>query len=304
LQGVRVQTMNPPPIPLARLKAALEAAGAPPRRRHGQNFMIDPNLLASVARDGGAGPGDLVLEVGPGPGLLTRHLLASGARVLAIEIDPRMRRVAEQLIEPESWSRLTWVEADALAGTRALSAPLLQALPGCTRLIANLPYGVASPLLANLLCHPSPLARLVVTVQREAADRLLARPDGREYGPISVLVALCSRGRLLRPIPPAAFWPRPRVASALIELDLREDRPQAVAIEALAAFLPLAFHNRRKTLVNSVSEGSGIPAGRVSERLILEENFHKWRAEALDPVQLCGLALLWAASASSGRNRS
>jgi 16S rRNA (adenine1518-N6/adenine1519-N6)-dimethyltransferase len=293
-----------PPIPLARLRAALESADCPPRRRHGQHFMIDPNLLTSVAKSGGAGPDDVVLEVGPGPGLLTRLLLATGARVVAIEIDPRMRAVATQLVEPALWERLTWIEGDVLAGTRALSSALLAVLPGCTRMVANLPYNVASPLIANLVGRPQPLGRLVVTVQREAADRLLARPSTREYGPLSVLVSLLSRARLVRPIPPAAFWPRPRVDSALVELQPRADRSQIHAVHALGAFLPGAFHNRRKTLVNSLSESCGRPSAEVALVLALDQKFEKWRAEAFEPVQLCELALRWASSASSGRNRS
>jgi 16S rRNA (adenine1518-N6/adenine1519-N6)-dimethyltransferase len=297
-------TTRPSPIPLSRLRAALEAADVRPRRRHGQHFMIDPNLLASVAAAGGAGPGDTVLEVGPGPGLLTRHLLAGGARVLAVEIDPRMIRVARQLVEPEAWERLTWLEADALDGPRALSGPLARVLPGCTRMVSNLPYNIASPLVANILAQPSPPARLVLTVQHEAADRLFGAPGTRDYGPLAVLVALCARGRLLRAIPPPAFWPRPRVESALIELLMRPDRPQADALQALATFLPAAFHNRRKTLLNSVSEALDLPAGRVAEGLGLARNSEKWRAEAFEPVQLCELALRWAACATSGRNRS
>jgi 16S rRNA (adenine1518-N6/adenine1519-N6)-dimethyltransferase len=196
------------------------------------------------------------------------------------------------------------VEADALSGPRALSSALLEHLSSCSRLVANLPYNIASPLLANLLGQDRGPGHMVVTIQQEAADRLLAKPSTRDYSPLSVLVALCAVGRQLRGIPPAAFWPQPRVASALLSLERRNDRPQAHVLQALASFLPAAFHNRRKTLVNSLAEAFDRPAADVARSLALTEKSKNWRAEAFEPVQLSDLALQWAPSASSGRNRS
>ena len=290
----------PAAVSLARLRAALEAAGAPPRKRHGQHFLVDNNLLALVAREGGAGPGDTVLEIGPGPGLLTRHLLAGGARVVAVEIDPRARAAAEALIEPELWPALEWVEADALDGPRALSGAVRERLPRCTHLVGNLPYNVSVPLLLNLLTEEAGPRRLVATVQLEVAERLLAGPGGRDYGPTSVLAALCAERRLVRRIGPQAFWPRPRVDSAVVALDRRVRRPQTLALAALQAFMPLAFHARRKRLSNSVALATGRPAGEVARLLGLGENLERWRAEAFPPLQLCALAHRWAAHARAG----
>jgi 16S rRNA (adenine1518-N6/adenine1519-N6)-dimethyltransferase len=289
-----------PAVSLARLRAALEAAGAPPRKRHGRHFLLDNNLLAFVAREGGAGAGDTVLEIGPGPGLLTRHLLAGGARVVAVEIDPRARAAAEALIEPELWARLEWVEADALEGPRALSPAVRQRLPRCTHLVGNLPYNVSVPLLLNLLTEETGPRRLVATVQLEVGERLLAGPGGRDYGPTSVLTALCAERRLVRRIGPQAFWPRPRVDSAVVALDRRKRQPQTVALAALQAFMPLAFHARRKRLANSVALASGRTAGEVVRILRLGENLEGWRAEAFPPLQLCALAQRWAEHARAG----
>jgi 16S rRNA (adenine1518-N6/adenine1519-N6)-dimethyltransferase len=295
---------SPAPIPLARLRAALEQAGAPPRKRHGQHFLIDNNLLACMVQDSGCGAGDGVLEIGPGPGLLTRHLLATGARVVAIEIDPAQRSVAGLLIEERGWERLEWVVADALDGPRALSAPVQTRLSRCRLLVSNLPYNAAGSILGCLFVHAEAPERLVVTVQREVGERLLARPGSGQYGSLGVLAALCTHGEVLRPVPPTAFWPRPRVESVVVGFDRRPDRPTGPQLEALQSFLGGAFHARRKTLVNSLATLARCPPREVVRRLELPENLQNCRAEALDPVQLFVLAQRWATEASSGRNRS
>lgn len=293
-----------PAIPLATLRAVVEGADAPPRRRHGQHYLQDANLLAAIVRDAGVGPGDVVLEIGPGPGLLTRHLLAAGAAVRAVEIDPRLRSVAERLIEATLWPALRWVEGDALDGPRALSPGLREQLPGCTHVVSNLPYNVAAPLIVLLLEEPAAPDRLVVMIQAEMAERLLAEPGGREYGSLSVLLSLCAQARVLRRVPPAAFWPAPKVDSVVIELRRRPDRPTAGALEAIHDFVGLAFRARRKTLPNSVAQAAGVPVAEVCRRLGLDEKVRKLRAEAFSPVQFAALAHEWASYASSGRKRS
>lgn len=292
-----------PPIPLAVLRAAVLAAGAPPRKRHGQHFLQDANLLAALVRDARIGPQDVVLEIGPGPGLLTRHLLAAGARVRAVEIDRRIHAAAERLIEAELRPGLHWVEADALAGSQALSPELLGLLPGCTSVVSNLPYNVAAPLIVLLLQEPSAPDRLLFMIQAEMGQRLLAGPGHRDYGSLSVVTSLCAEGRVLRRVPPEAFWPVPRVASVVIELRRRASRPPSEALAALHAFLGLAFQARRKTLANSVAQAALLPVGQVCERLGLPEKLRQSRAEAFSPVQLLHLALGWAGIASGGRNR-
>ena len=294
--------MTLPPIPLARLRAAVESAGAPPRKRHGQHYLQDANLLAAIVRDAEVGPRDVVLEIGPGPGLLTRHLLAAGAEVRAVEIDARVRVAADQLVEAELRPRLRWTEADALDGPQALSAPLRALLPGCTCVVSNLPYNIAAPLIVLLLEEPAAPDRLVCLIQAEMGARLLAPSGGRDYGSLSVVRELCATGRVLRRVPPGAFWPVPRVDSVVVELRRRPDRPAAADLLALHAFLALAFHARRKTLPNSVAGASGVPVAEVCRRLALPENLEKRRAEALPPVQLLALAQNWASNAPGERN--
>jgi 16S rRNA (adenine1518-N6/adenine1519-N6)-dimethyltransferase len=295
--------MNVPSIPLARLRAELEAAGAPPRKRHGQNFLHDGNLLAAIVRDAEVGATDTVLEIGAGPGLLTRHLLATGARVIAVEIDPRVRIVAGHLIEPEWAERLEWIEADVLASHHVLAPEVVEVLPRCDAVVSNLPYNIAAVVIANLLTEPVGPDRLVCMVQREVGDRLLADCGSRDFGSLGALSALCAEGRQVRKVPPAAFWPKPHVDSVVVRLDRRADRPQGEALQRVQAFLEAAFHTRRKTLVNSVALASGRPAAEVAEILGLAEKSEKRRAEAFEPLQLSDLAQRWG-HATSGHKRS
>ncbi len=296
--------MNPPaPIPLARLRGALEAVGAAPRKRFGQHFLVQAGLLEVLVRLADIGPEDRVLEIGPGPGLLTRHLLASGARVEAVEIDPLMQAVAGQLIEPEFAGRLRWHAGDALDGTRRLGAELGAVVPACTVMVSNLPYNVSAPLLGLLVQEPQGPDRWVATIQREVAERLVAGPGTKAYGPLSVLIGLCTRARIERRVGPGAFWPEPRVESAIVVLERRSERPGREEISALEAFLALAFHNRRKTLANSVASASGLTSGQVVERLGLEKTEVSVRAEALGTLELCALARSWARHALGERDR-
>ncbi len=295
--------MTLPPIPLAILRGAVEAAGAPPRRRHGQHFLQDANLLAAIVRDSGAGPGDVVLEIGPGPGLLTRHLLATGAFVRAVEIDARVEVAARTLVEPELQARLSWTTADALDGPHRLSDALQACLPGTTQVVSNLPYNVAAPLIVLLLEHAQAPDRLLVLIQAEMAERLMAPEGTRNYGGLSVIRALCAEGRVLRRVPPEAFWPVPQVASVVLELHRRADRPGPDELAALHRFLDLAFHARRKTLPNSIALASRLPVRQVVAGLGLPEKLQKARAEALDPGQFRSLAQAWAQYAEGGRKR-
>jgi len=305
--GAGAAASGPVPVRLAQLRSLLEAAGAPPRRRHGQHFLLDDNLLGAIVREAGVGPQSTVLEIGPGPGLLTRHLLARGARVIAVEIDPRVEAVARQLIDGDAQARLEWHCGDALAGTRRFSDLVNEALPRCTHSVSNLPYNVAAPLLAGLLVAERGPAVIAGLVQAEQAARFLAGPGTRDYGPLAVLAGLCSTARAGRRVPPEAFWPRPRVDSVVLQLERRADRPDPESLAALADFLPRAFRSRRKRLFSSLASGpEGVPVG-WAERLQAEgqdlQKLQKIRAEALTPVELLALARTWASHAQGERHR-
>lgn len=256
-----------------------------------------------MVREAEVGPADVVLEIGPGPGLLTRHLLATGARVRAVEIDVRVEAAARRLVEVGLQGRLEWTTADALDGPQRLSRAVLELLPGCTRVVANLPYNVAAPLIALLLAEATAPDHLMVMLQAEMAQRLLAGPGSRNYGGLSVICALLAEGRMTRRVPPEAFWPVPKVASAILSLHRRPDRPASHELAELQDFLGRAFHARRKTLCNSVGERSSVPSARVAQILGLDEFFQKLRAEAFSPLQFRALARTWAAYAPGERHR-
>jgi 16S rRNA (adenine1518-N6/adenine1519-N6)-dimethyltransferase len=242
------------------IEAALEQAGMHPRHRFGQNFMIDANLVRLIADSAEIGPEDLVLEVGPGTGTLTEELLrrvAPPGNVTAVEIDRDLAAGLRERLAAEA--RFELIEGDALAGKHGLNPAMLQAIDRArvqgrtVRLVANLPYNIASPLVVELLLVGVEL--LCFTVQKEVADRLRAGPaNGKEYGPLSVIVQTLAEVEVLRTIPPEAFWPRPKIDSSLVRLRRREVDAALRGLERpLARFVTAVFTRRRKTLRRGLS---------------------------------------------------
>jgi len=260
------------------IQSLLADAGATPRHRLGQNFMIDANLVRIVADAGMIASGDLVIEVGPGTGTLTEELLAK-AQVLVVEIDHALAELLRQRFA--SAGNFELIEGDALAAKHALDDRLLDAIrraksAGRTvRLVANLPYNIASPLLIELLIAGVDV--LACTVQREIAGRLRAAPNSSDYGTLSIMAQLLSRVEMLRTLPPQAFWPRPKIDSALVRLT-REDRLGNRTAE-LGAFVRRIFSARRKTLRNAVALASD-----DAERLLASVGISpKDRPESVSP---------------------
>ena len=231
----------------------LAAAGFRPSRRLGQNFLVDESACRRIARTAGDLAGVRVLEVGMGLGFLTRHVVAGGAHVLACEIDPRLAELAEAQLEHEldgaTGTLEVWV-GDVLAGKHRL-APELDARLGAEaswRLVSNLPYSVASPLLAVLALHPRPPRSATVLVQQEVAERLCAAPGNRAYGALSVVVQGAFDARLEFEVGPRAFRPRPKVSSAVASLTLRADLQSPARRARLAELARALFTERRKRL--------------------------------------------------------
>jgi 16S rRNA (adenine1518-N6/adenine1519-N6)-dimethyltransferase len=239
---------------LTEIRGLLAAAGLAPRHRYGQNFLIDLNLMGKVVAAGELHADDVVLEVGCGTGSLSELLLASGARVVGVELDRGLQAVLRDRLG--SNPRFTLVQGDALAGKHAVNPLMLTALAqhppgpgGHRKLVANLPYQIATPLLVELLQVQPAFERLTCTIQREVGERLAAAAGSEAYGPVSVMAQSLGRIELLAILPPSAFWPRPQVESVLITI--RPD-PEALArIEDLSGFVRLvhdAFAQRRKML--------------------------------------------------------
>lgn len=273
------------------IQALLASAGMHPRHRFGQNFMIDQNLVRLVADAGMIEATDFVIEVGPGTGTLTDELLSRGARVIAVEID---RDLAKMLRERHATNeKFSLIEGDALSGKHQVNRALLeacrlnetrQANEGRVKLVANLPYNIASPLVIELLIAGVDL--LAFTVQKEVADRLRAREDSDAYGPLSVMAAMLSRVEVLRTLPPQAFWPAPRIESALVRM-VREDRLGAHA-PAFSAFVHKLFSFRRKTLRRALAE-CGVSTEIALEALTSLALDSQVRPEKLPPEQVYAL---------------
>jgi 16S rRNA (adenine1518-N6/adenine1519-N6)-dimethyltransferase len=267
------------------IQSLLQEAGASPRQKFGQNFMIDGNLVRLVAQAGQIQSGDLLLEVGPGTGTLTEELLASGADVLAVEIDAAL---AESLrIRFGATKTFELIEGDALAGKHALNAPLNKAIATAksqhrtVRLVANLPFNMASPLIIELLI--AGVDFLAFTVQKEVADRLRAAPGSGQYGTLSIVTQLLSRVEILRTLPPQAFWPMPKIESSLVRLT-RDDRLGTRAPE-FGRFVQKIFSARRKTMKKSLSL-----AGVDDESVLAEVGINaRLRPEEIAPEQFLRL---------------
>lgn len=216
------------------------------RKKLGQHFLLDENLTAKIARQAGDLSGRHVIEVGPGPGGLTRALLGTdAAHVTAIEVDARAAEAIRALATHHP-ARLTLVEADALA------TDLAALVPAPRQIVANLPYNVATPLLIGWLRQAAAWERLTLMFQLEVAERIAAKPGTHAYGRLAVLTQWICTTELLMRIPPAAFTPPPKVFSAVIGLVPRPTQPKPALFAAMERVTAAAFQQRRKMLRGSL----------------------------------------------------
>jgi 16S rRNA (adenine1518-N6/adenine1519-N6)-dimethyltransferase len=247
-------------------------------RRLGQNFLADPNLLDTIVREAEVARSDVVLEVGGGGGALTERLAPKASQLHVIELDQRLREELGALAREAGNVNLVWADA--------MKFDLAALDPPPNKVVANLPYSIATPLLVRTVSELPSVDSWVVMVQREIADRLCAAPGTREYGSASVLVQYACEVKMLRPVDPAVFVPRPRVGSALLRLRRRAPGPS----ERMAAIVRLAFIHRRKSLARSLEHaraGSLEPARRALERIGKPADA---RAETLSPAEFEQLA--------------
>lgn len=239
-----------------RVQDLLNAAGLSPRKCFGQCFLIDRNLMGKLVASADLARADTVLEVGCGTGSLTGLLASVAGHVVAVEIDPRLVEVARRSVA--GIGRVRLLNTDALEGKSKISGEVAAALVeargasgGALKLVANLPYDIATPIVMNLLLGDLGFERLCFTVQAEVAGRFLAAPRTRAYGPVSILAQSLAVVRRIARVPPQAFWPSPKVDSAMLRLDVKSK--EAVGLEdaaAFAVFVRRFFRQRRKTLAH------------------------------------------------------
>jgi len=257
------------------IQTLLADNGLSPRREFGQNFVGDPNTVRRIARLAAIGPDDHVVEIGAGLGSLTTAIAETGARVLAVEIDRGIVPVLRTVVQP--FERVTVVEGDA----QELDWPAL--LYGCDHwvLVANLPYNVGTPLVMDLLDTVPQIARMLVMVQREVAERMVAPARGQAYGALSVKVAYWATARIAGYVPATVFHPQPKVESALVEITRRATPAvQGVEPAALFALVKAGFAHRRQML-RRVLDGIVTPeqfaaAGIAPTSRAEELDVHAW----------------------------
>jgi 16S rRNA (adenine1518-N6/adenine1519-N6)-dimethyltransferase len=264
-----------------------EGLGVRPSKRLGQNFVVEQGTVRRIAALAAPGPDDVVLEVGPGLGSLTLALLEAGAaRVLAVEIDRVLagelpRTLAERA--PAAADRVTVIEADALRvdGDDLPTAPSM--------LVANLPYNVAVPVVLHLLASVPSLARGLVMVQAEVADRMCAGPGSRVYGAPSVKLAWYAAARPAGRVPRTVFWPVPNVDSRLVAFARHDPPVTSAAREEVFALVDAAFAQRRKTLRAALAGWAG--SAPEAERLLRAAGIDPGaRGEALSVAEFARLA--------------
>ncbi|MDR1807165.1 MAG: 16S rRNA (adenine(1518)-N(6)/adenine(1519)-N(6))-dimethyltransferase RsmA [Propionibacteriaceae bacterium] len=241
---------------IRRLAAELDLR---PSKQRGQNFVIDANTVRRIAVTAGVGPGDRVLEIGPGLGSLTAGLLAAGAAVTAVEIEPALARRLPVTLAGLGYAadRFEVVEADALAWPTAGPAG---ARPEPTHLVANLPYNVAVPVLLHALAAFPGLQSGLVMVQLEVADRLVAAPGSKVYGTPSAKLAWYADATKAGSVGANVFWPKPNVESGLVRFTRRDPPATTATREAVFAVVDAAFAQRRKMLRSALAARYGAAA--------------------------------------------
>lgn len=304
----------PEPLKLAEIKQRMTAFGLRPHKKFGQNFLADVNLLHAIIADAEVDAGDCVLEIGTGAGSLTGMLCDAAGLVISVEVDRGMFEFSREVLQ--GCQNLIQVRCDALSrsglepkldalvrdymatGEVAPAAPDFQiesnlpdSTPRCGRLkvVANLPYSVATAIIFALLEAQLPIERMVVMVQHEVGEKLSARPGDSEWGLPGLLLSRLAVARMIRKVHARVFWPKPRVDSALIEIRPRQ-AVDMTAFGRLRALAHVLFQHRRKAVSNAMAMALGISNAQAATWLLEVGARPADRTEDLQPEHLQQLA--------------
>jgi 16S rRNA (adenine1518-N6/adenine1519-N6)-dimethyltransferase len=235
------------------LSRRFEEVGLNPNKRHGQNFLIDLNLINLLARTANVNKQDVVLEVGTGMGSLTGMLAEDAAAVVTVEIDRFLFQMARE--ELEKFDNIEMLKQDVLKSKNKIDVRVMETVKKYLdvdanrvfKVAANLPYNIATPLISNLLKNEPVPATITVTIQKELADRLVAKPNTKDYGALSIWVQSLCDVELVRVMSPKVFWPRPKVESAIIHIVHRPERRAEIPdVDFFLTFVRSMFFHRRK----------------------------------------------------------
>lgn len=256
-------------------------------KKLGQNFLIDPEIVSSIVRAAGLTPEDHVLEVGPGIGTLTQGLAESGASVTAVELDRRLLPVLETTLA--GYDNVRIVSGDIL------KVNIMEEVGADSfKVCANLPYYITTPIIFALLEKRLPMERLVAMVQKEVAERMTAKPGGRDYGALSVAIQYYTEPEIAFTVPPSSFIPAPAVESAVIVCRRRKKPPVEVADEALFFHVVKAAFSMRRKMLNNSLKSMGITSGQCSQWLAAAGVDGKRRAETLSLEEFAALTNTYA----------
>jgi len=278
------------PFSVQQVRAALREFQVRPSKGWGQNFLIDRRVALRIVEAANLQPEDVVLEVGPGLGALTLLLAERARHVIAVEIDARLVAILQTVIDAQGIENITLIQANVL------SQPVPELLRGepSAKVVANIPYAITSPLMEHLLQHKTHIPLIVLTVQKEVAERLAAKPDTEAYGALSVFVQYHAQVEYLGRVPNTAFYPQPEVDSAVVRMTPVSDRLPPLEQKWLFKLVRAGFGKRRKTMRNALTtlfgdadrasailRRTGIHTSTRAEQLTLEQ----WMALAQETVR-------------------